>query len=229
MLKREDNELLTRVGPGTPMGELFRRFWLPALLPEELPHPDCPPVRLRLLGENLIAFRDTEGRLGVLDELCPHRRASLFYGRNEEEWTSMCLSRLEVRCRRQLHRDAKRTTGQGFQAQGSIKTYAAAEWGGYIWVYMGPPKQKPPLPEFEWATLPPSHRWQRKWMYHANYMQGLEGELDTRHTSFLHRTTDLSVLSPGLPNPQRTGASTACQAFTFVTRTTATTTAQNET
>lgn len=84
MLKREDNELLTRVGPGTPMGELFRRFWLPALLPSELPSPDSPPVRLRILGEDLVAFRDSKNRIGILHERCPHRRASLFYGRNED-------------------------------------------------------------------------------------------------------------------------------------------------
>ncbi len=84
MLNHEDNELLTRVGPGTMMGNLFRRFWLPALLPGELASSDCDPVRLRLLGEDLVAFRDTKGRIGILGEHCPHRRASLFYGRNED-------------------------------------------------------------------------------------------------------------------------------------------------
>src|ERR671912_1459042 len=84
MLSREENEILTRVGPGTPMGELMRRYWVPAALSRELPEPDCPPVRVKLLGENLVAFRDTSGRLGLLDEFCPHRRASLFLGRNEE-------------------------------------------------------------------------------------------------------------------------------------------------
>src|SRR4029078_3559304 len=83
MLKREDNAFLTAVGPGTPMGELFRRFWLPALMPSELAGPDCDPVRLRLLGDVLVAFRDSEGRIGVLHEHCPHRRTSLFFGRNE--------------------------------------------------------------------------------------------------------------------------------------------------
>ena len=85
MLSREENEILTRVGPGTPMGELMRRFWVPAALSRELPEPDCPPIRVKLLGENLVAFRDTSGRLGLLDEFCPHRRASLFLGRNEED------------------------------------------------------------------------------------------------------------------------------------------------
>ena len=84
MLTKEDNELLTQTGPGTPMGELFRRFWMPALLAEELPHPDCDPVRIRILSEDMVAFRDTDGNVGVIDTHCPHRRASLFFGRNEE-------------------------------------------------------------------------------------------------------------------------------------------------
>ena len=84
MFSREENELLTRVGPGTPMGALTRRYWIPALLSEEIPVPDCPPVRVKLLGEDLVAFRDTQGRVGLLDEHCSHRGTSLFYGRNEE-------------------------------------------------------------------------------------------------------------------------------------------------
>src|SRR4029450_155422 len=84
MLAREENELITRVSPGTPMGDTMRRYWMPALLAWELPEPDCPPVRVKLLGEDLVAFRDTSGRIGLLEEYCPHRRVSLFFGRNEE-------------------------------------------------------------------------------------------------------------------------------------------------
>src|ERR671939_524950 len=84
MLKREENELVTRVGPGTPMGNTMRRYWMPALLSEELPHPDSDPVRVRLLGEQLIGFRDSNGRVGLIQNNCPHRGASLFFGRNEE-------------------------------------------------------------------------------------------------------------------------------------------------
>jgi phenylpropionate dioxygenase-like ring-hydroxylating dioxygenase large terminal subunit len=83
-MKSEQNELLTRTDPGTPMGELFRRYWLPALLASELPEPDCPPVRLKLLGERMVAFRDSQGRLGLIDEFCAHRGVSLWFGRNEE-------------------------------------------------------------------------------------------------------------------------------------------------
>ena len=84
MLKAEQNALLTQTGPGTPLGNLFRCYWIPALLAEELPEPDCPPVRVKLLSERLLAFRDTDGRLGLIDEFCPHRGVSLWFGRNEE-------------------------------------------------------------------------------------------------------------------------------------------------
>ena len=84
MLSREENDLLARVGAGTPMGELMRRYWIPAAFSHQIPQPDCPPIRVRLLGEDLVLFRDTQGRIGLLDERCPHRTASLFYGRNEE-------------------------------------------------------------------------------------------------------------------------------------------------
>jgi phthalate 4,5-dioxygenase len=109
MLSREENELITRVGQGTAMGNTMRRYWVPALLAHEIADLDGPPVRVRLLGEDLVAFRDTQGRIGLLDEYCPHRRASLFFGRSEERgvWFALRLSRLEVRCRRHLCRPAQ--------------------------------------------------------------------------------------------------------------------------
>src|SRR5215475_3693902 len=85
MLSTEDNEIVSRVGPGTPMGTLMRMYWVPALMSSELDVPDGPPMRLRLLGENLIAFRDTLGRVGIMENACPHRGASMFFGRNEED------------------------------------------------------------------------------------------------------------------------------------------------
>jgi phenylpropionate dioxygenase-like ring-hydroxylating dioxygenase large terminal subunit len=198
MLKPEDNELLCRVGPGTPMGELFRRFWLPAFIPSELAEPDGEPIAFRLLGEDLVAFRDTEGRIGVLDAYCPHRRAPLHFGRNEQ-CGLRCVYHgwkfdVDGKCVEMPNERPK----TDFKHKVRMKAYYAEEWGGYIWLYMGPSDRKPPLPQFEWATLPPEQRWQQKWHYHANYMQGLEGELDTCHTSFLHRVDDVSTLSPGL-------------------------------
>src|SRR5687768_3537787 len=79
-----ENELFTRTGPGTAMGEYFRRYWQPVVLSEELPGPDCPPVRVQVLGERLLAFRDTQGRVGLIDPACAHRGADLFFGRNED-------------------------------------------------------------------------------------------------------------------------------------------------
>src|SRR4051812_3283001 len=84
MLSKADNELLCRIGPGTPMGDLFRRFWVPVVLSEEVPAPDSPPVRARILGEDLVCYRDSSGQVGLLGDHCPHRGASLFFGRNEE-------------------------------------------------------------------------------------------------------------------------------------------------
>ena len=104
MLSVEENEILTRIGPGTPMGDLYRRFWHPVLLAEELPVPDCPPVRLQVLGEELVAFKDTDGRIGVLDRRCPHRLADLFWGRNENGGLR-CVLRTAPAPERDLFRD----------------------------------------------------------------------------------------------------------------------------
>jgi len=104
MLSKEENDMLCQTAPGTPIGELFRRFWLPVALSRELPKPDCAPVRLRILSEDLIAFRDTKEKVGLLAQYCPHRGASLFFGRNEEGWAALRISRLEVRCDRRMCR-----------------------------------------------------------------------------------------------------------------------------
>src|SRR5262245_34397562 len=187
MMNEETNTLLTRTGPGTPMGELFRRYWIPALLDWELPERDCPPVRVKLLGEKLIAFRDTEGRIGVIDEFCAHRGVSLWFGRNEEcglrcayhgwkyDVTGQCVD---------LPSEAEES---GMRQRIKLKSYASAELGGVIWVYMGPPVAKPPLPNFEWVHLPPAHRVVTKRWQESNYLQAVEGGIDSSHVSFLHR------------------------------------------
>jgi phthalate 4,5-dioxygenase len=190
MLSREENELLTRVGPGTPMGALFRRFWLPALLPRELPAPDGDPLRLRLLGEDLVAFRDTQGRIGVFAEHCPHRGASLYFGRNEERGLRCVYHgwKFDVagRCVEMPNEPAE----SDFRRKVRATAYPAEEWGGLIWVYLGPPGLKPELPQIEWCLLPDEHRYLGKWIQDANYMQGMEGDLDSSHTSFLHAVNE---------------------------------------
>jgi phenylpropionate dioxygenase-like ring-hydroxylating dioxygenase large terminal subunit len=188
MLKREDNERLVRVGAGTPMGDLFRRFWLPALLASELATPDCDPVQLRILGENLVAFRDSQGRIGILDELCPHRRASLFYGRNEDCGLRCVYHGWKFDVDGNCVDQPSEPPASSYKEKIKQTSYPAREWGGLIWVYMGPAETMPEMPDFEWGSLPASHRWQAKWTYEANYAAGVEGELDSAHTGFLHDT-----------------------------------------
>jgi len=188
MLSKDKNDLLTQTGPGTPMGKLFRCYWIPALLAEELPEPDCPPVRVELLSEKLIAFRDTEGRLGLLDEFCAHRRVSLWFGRNEESglrcpyhgWkydvTGQCV-------------DAPSEPGdRNFCKNINLNAYPLVEKGGFLWTYMGDPAKTPPLPEFEICNVKPEQRFISKRLQECNWLQSLEGGIDSSHVSFLHGT-----------------------------------------
>ena len=204
MLSPAENELLTRTDAGTPMGELFRRFWQPAMLPSELPRADSDPVRLRLLGENLIAFRDTNGRIGVLANNCPHRGASLFFGRNEEAglrcvyhgWKfdadGHCIDMPNLRSA--SLREAGEPAESDFKSKVHATAYPAAEWGGLIWVYMGPADRQPTLPEYPWCLVSGADETPiAKWMQSSNYTQGLEGNLDTSHINFLHRSFDRPI------------------------------------
>ena len=154
MLSKEENEIVTRVGPGTPMGKTMRRYWLPALLASEIPDPDCAPARVRLLGEDLVAFRDSEGRIGLLDELCPHRLASLYFGRNEE-CGLRCVYHgwkfdVEGACVDMMNEPEE----NDFKHKIHIKAYPTVELGGLIWAYMGPPEKMPPAPKFAWTQAP---------------------------------------------------------------------------
>jgi nitrite reductase/ring-hydroxylating ferredoxin subunit len=171
------------------MGKLFRRFWLPALLPSELPSPDCPPVRFRILGEDLVAFRDTDGRIGFLAQNCPHRGASLFFGRNEESGLR-CVYHgwkwdVEGNCVDMPSEPAE----SNFKDRVKATAYPGFEHGGIIWIYMGPAELQPPLPQYEWTVRGPNDRLRiYKWMQESNYAQALEGNIDTAHVNFLHRT-----------------------------------------
>jgi nitrite reductase/ring-hydroxylating ferredoxin subunit len=185
-MRREQNELLTRTGPGTLLGDYLRRYWIPALLADELPEPDCPPVRVQLLSEKLVAFRDTDGRLGLLDEFCAHRGVSLWFGRNEA---------CGLRCA--YHGWKYDVTGQcvdlpsedestGRRGRIRLKSYPCLERGGMIWAYMGPPELQPEPPELEWAMVGPAQRFLSKRLQECNYLQALEGGIDSSHVSFLH-------------------------------------------
>ncbi|HLY64415.1 MAG TPA: Rieske 2Fe-2S domain-containing protein [Chloroflexota bacterium] len=191
MLSREDNELLTRVGPGTAMGEVLRRYWMPALLVQDLPGPDCPPVRVKLLGEELVAFRDTNGRIGLLDEYCPHRMTSLFLGRNEKCGLRCVYHGWKFDVDGNCLDMPNEPADSRFKDKIHLLSYPAEEYGGIIWAYLGPADKKPDLPGHEWLRAPESHRFVSKTLEFANYAQGVEGGIDTAHSSFLHNN-DLS-------------------------------------
>lgn len=187
MLTREQNELLTRTGPGTPMGTLFRRYWIPALLAEEVAGPDCDPVRVELLGEKLIAFRDSEGRLGLLDEFCSHRTASLYFGRNEECGLRCAYHGWKYDVDGNCVDMPSEPEGTKFRTKIKQRAYKAVEAGGLIWAYMGDPAKEPPLPDLEWMTLNPERRFISKRRQFSNYLQAMEGGIDSSHVSFAHR------------------------------------------
>jgi phthalate 4,5-dioxygenase oxygenase subunit len=190
MLSREDNDLLTRVGPGTVMGALLRRFWMPALLEEEIPTPDCTPVRLTLLGEELVAFRDSDGRVGILDAYCPHRQAHLFFGRNEECGLRCVYHGWKFDVDGNCVDLPSEPPGGNFQDKISTKAYPTAMRGNVVWVYMGPPDRMPELPAFEWSCLPGDRVAATKRLQECNWAQALEGGVDSSHVSLLHSNLD---------------------------------------
>ncbi|MPZ13011.1 MAG: Rieske 2Fe-2S domain-containing protein [Chloroflexi bacterium] len=205
MLTKEDNELLTHTGPGTPMGELFRRFWMPALISDELSHPDCAPLRIKLLGEDLVAFRDSEGQVGVVDAYCPHRRSRLYFGRNEESGLRCLYHGWKFDVAGNCVDMPSEPPESTFKDKVRIKSYPTREWGGVIWTYMGPLGLMPELPLFEWCQVPPSHRSVSRWIQECNYFQGMEGEMDSTHAFFLHQWFDGRQMQPSGPGGARGG------------------------
>jgi phthalate 4,5-dioxygenase len=187
MLRKEQNDLLTLTGPGTPCGKLFRSYWLPVLLAEELPDNDCPPVRVKLLSERLLAFRDSEGRFGLIDEFCAHRGVSLWFGRNEEAGLRCPYHGWKYDVTGQCIEVPSEPEESGFCQRVKLKSYPLLERGGVLWTYMGEPEKQPPLPEWEFATVPPRHRYISKRTQESNWLQALEGGIDSSHVSFLHR------------------------------------------
>jgi len=209
MLSKEDNDLLTRVGPGTAMGELMRQYWVPALPAAEFPSPDSPPKRMKLLGENLVMFRDSNGNVGCFKESCPHRGASMFFGRNEEAG---------LRC--VYHGWKFDTTGacvdmpsepaeSNFKNKVRITAYPARDVNHMVWVYMGHAKEPPPFPQFEINTIPAENVAPPSiMMEEANWMQNLEGDLDSNHLDYLHSRLDafrLRLFNEPVTEPQGNG------------------------
>ena len=182
----EQQQTLVQTGAGTPMGELFRRYWIPALLAEELPQTDCDPVRVRLLGEDLLAFRDTEGRLGLIERYCPHRGVSLLFGRNEECGLRCSYHGWKFDVEGRCVDMPSEPEESNFKNKIRLTAYPLVQLGDVLWTYMGSPETRPALPEIEWATLPREPVFATKRLQKTNYLQALEGGIDSSHVSWLH-------------------------------------------
>ncbi len=186
MLSQQDNDLLCRVGPGTTMGNMMREYWIPAARSDELPSPDCPPLRVRLLGEDLIAFRVTSGEVGLMQNSCPHRGASMFFGRNEEEGLRCVYHGWKFDVNGNCIDMPSEPAESNFKSKVHARSYPAHERGSIIWAYMGPRETPPPLPDFEANMLADGGYAIYNIFQECNYMQGWEGEMDTVHQAFLH-------------------------------------------
>src|SRR5262245_57692100 len=158
MLSAADNEYLCRVGPGTPMGKVFREYWLPAVRSDELPSPDCPPMRVKLLGEELIGYRTTSGKVGLMQNACPHRGASMFFGRNEEDGLRCVYHGWKFDVTGSCVDMPSEPAESNFKDKVRIPAYPTYEAGGVVWAYMGPPEQQPAPPLFEWTQVPAAQR-----------------------------------------------------------------------
>jgi nitrite reductase/ring-hydroxylating ferredoxin subunit len=187
MLSHADNELLTRTGPGTAMGDYFRRFWLPVALSEELAEPDGTPLRLKVLGEDLVAFRATDGTVGLVDPRCAHRGADLFFGRNEEGGIRCVYHGWKYDLAGKCTEMPNVPPGTAYHGKIAITAYPTRESGDMVWAYLGPAEHMPAeLPQLEVGLVPPGARYVTKRLQQCNWAQSMEGALDTAHFSFLH-------------------------------------------
>ena len=185
MLSREDNEMLCRVGRGTPGGTLMRRYWHPVCTSAQLPGPDCTPLRVRLLGENYVAFRDSAGKVGFLEELCMHRGASLALGRVEEGGIRCLYHGWKFSASGEVmetpnHADPK------YAARMKAPAFPVREQGGIVWAYVGPQDQVPAFSRYAFMDAEPSHRVVLRINVACNYLQLVEGGEDSSHVGVLH-------------------------------------------
>ena len=191
MLSKEENELITRTGPGTPMGEAIRRYWVPACLSSELPERDGDPIRVRLLGEDLVAFRDTLGRIGLLPENCPHRGAALYLGRNEEGGLRCLYHGWKMDVEGKVLDTPCEPPESVVRYKARARAYSAHEQGDVVWAYMGPPEKRPPFPGYQWTLVPAPNRSIKKVLEECNWVQSLEGSMDRSHNVILHDGRDV--------------------------------------
>lgn len=186
-----ENQFLTRIGPGTSMGDLLRHYWIPALQSTDLPERDGAPLRVRLLGENLVAFRDTSGAIGLIDHICPHRCASLFFGRNEENGLRCLYHGWKFDVAGRCVDIPNEPPGSKLNEQIRVTAYPCIEKNGVVWTYMGPQRDHPPpLPELGWALVEPGRRGALRYQRACNWLQAMEGDFDSSHLSFLHLAFD---------------------------------------
>ena len=187
MLTPEQNRALTQVSSGTPMGCFMRRYWLPAVKLEQITEPGGAPARVRLLGKSLVAFRDPSGRPALIGEFCPHRGASLAYGRNEKGGLRCLYHGWKMGCSGFVLESPPEPPTRTFAMKLAHPSYPVREAGGLLWTYMGPKNLEPPFPKFPWLDLKPPHLLVVKMHQATNYLQGVEGDLDPAHPNFLHR------------------------------------------
>jgi phthalate 4,5-dioxygenase len=185
-ISSEVNDALCKTGPDTIMGRLFRRYWIPLLISTELPENDGAPIRVTVLSEKLLAFRNTDGTIGLIDEFCAHRGVSLWFGRNEEHGIRCPYHGWKYDVNGQCVEVPSEPDESGYCQKIKLKSYPCIEQGGVIWTFMGDETEKPPLPKFEWNLVPPENRYVSKRLQECNYLQAMEGGIDSSHVSFLH-------------------------------------------
>lgn len=186
MLRKEVNDLLTQTGVDAPMGKMFRQYWIPALLARELPEDDCAPVRVKLLGERLIAFRDSKGRYGLIDEFCAHRGVSLWFGRNEEGGLRCPYHGWKYDVDGNCTEVPSEPEESGFCEKIKLQAYPLIKVGDVLWTHMGDKDERPPEPVWEFATVPAEQTYTSKRWQECNWLQAMEGGIDSSHVSFLH-------------------------------------------
>ena len=187
MLGKQENDLLTRVEGDAPMGKLIRRYWFPMLLADDVAAPDGDPIPVRLLGEDLIAFRDSAGRVGLVDEFCPHRLASFTIGRNEDCGITCIYHGWKFDVNGTCVDMPTEPEDKGFKNRVRIRAYPTHEAAGMIWTYMGAPEQQPLFPDFSFTSMPPNQVGIVKVGSRTNFLQSVEGAIDSAHSWFLHR------------------------------------------
>jgi phenylpropionate dioxygenase-like ring-hydroxylating dioxygenase large terminal subunit len=184
-MKREDNERLCQVGPDTDMGQLLRRYWIPACLSSDLPQPGGAPIRVRLLGENFVVFRGTDGKVGLLDEYCPHRAASLVYARNEESGLRCLFHGWKFASDGRIL-DTPNVAGSQVKDRLRARAFKVEEASGLVWTYLGPQDRIPERPRYQWENLPVENTLMWPLDLDCNWTQSLEGLVDSAHINYLH-------------------------------------------